>query len=348
MKTVTIGRHRIGPGHPCFLIAEAGSNHNGSLEQAMALIDLAADAGADAVKFQVFRAARMYPKRAGVSAYLKTQEPIYDIIRKMEMPFEWLPKLAARCDRRGILFSASAFDEASADRLDPFVQFHKVASFEMTHLPLVRHLAEKGKPMIVSTGTATLNEVAKTVEAVRQYGNPELVLMQCTAAYPAPPESLNIKALVTMREAFGLPVGLSDHSRDPFVGPLVAIGCGADLLEKHLTLDNDLPGPDHCFAVEPEEFRALVAKVRAAECAVGTGNKKPHPVEEELRVFARRSIFSLRPIETGEAFTADNIAVLRCGELKAGLQPEEYPQVLERKATRRIEAEVALQSQDVS
>ena len=170
------------------------------------------------------------------------EKPIYEIIRSMEMPYEWLPVLARHCEGRKILFSASVFDEASADRLDPFVQFHKVASFEMTHLPLVRHLAEKGKPMIVSTGTATLNEVAKTVEAVRQHGNPELMLMQCTAAYPAPPESLNIKALVTMREAFGLPVGLSDHSRDPFVGPLTAIGMGANLLEKHVTLDNDLPG----------------------------------------------------------------------------------------------------------
>jgi sialic acid synthase SpsE len=220
---VAIGARRIGPGEPCYVIAEAGSNHNGSLDQALRLIDVAADAGADAVKFQVFRASRMYPRTAGVSAYLKSATPIYDVIAAMEMPYEWLPTLAERCRARELEFLVSVFDEEGADRVDPYVNAFKIASYEMTHLPLVRHVAAKGKPVIVSTGAADSDEVAATVAAVHERGPGGLVLMQCTAAYPAALDALNIRAVVALRERFNLPVGLSDHSRDPLVVPVVAV-----------------------------------------------------------------------------------------------------------------------------
>ena len=343
---VRIGNRWIGDGDPCFIIAEAGSNHNSSLEQAIQLIDIAASAGADAVKFQVFRANRLYPKNAGLSDYLKMPKPIYDIVAGMEMPYEWLPKLAASCQEKGLLFLASVFDEESADRLDPHVAAFKIASYEMDHFPLVCHVAKKDKPVIISTGTANLTEVAKTVEQFHGTGNSGLILMQCTAAYPAPLESLNVRAVVTMKSTFGVPVGLSDHSRDPLIGPLSAVALGANLIEKHFTLSNELPGPDHRFAVEPAELRLMIHKVRETEKALGGGEKIMHPVEAELRGFARRSIFAVRDIAVGETFTRENVAVLRCGNLKPCLEPKHLPDLLGKRAQRRIPAESTIQRED--
>lgn len=343
---VQIGDRWIGDGEPCFLIAEAGSNHNGNLEQAKQLIDIAASAGADAVKFQVFRANRLYPKSAGLSDYLKMPKPIYDIIAEMEMPYEWLPELAAYCQARGILFLASVFDEESADQLDPHVVAFKIASYEMTHIPLVRYVASKGKPVIISTGTANLDEVAETFQEFRRTGNSDLALMHCTAAYPAPLESLNVRAVATMKSNFDVPVGLSDHSRDPMVGPLTAVAVGADLIEKHFTLSNQLSGPDHRFAVEPGELRVMIQKVREAEKALGCGEKVIQPVEAELRGFARRSIFAVRDIVVGETFTQGNIAILRCGNLKFGLEPKHFQDLLGKRARRNIPAESAIWIED--
>ncbi|MBI3126007.1 MAG: N-acetylneuraminate synthase family protein [Candidatus Tectomicrobia bacterium] len=343
---IEVGGRRIGAGEPCFVIAEAGSNHNGSLEKARELVETAASAGADAVKFQVFRAERLYPKSAGLSGYLKLSKPIYDIIAEMEMPLGWLPVLSDLCRERRIQFLASAFDEESADRLDPYTHAFKVASYEMTHIPLIRHLARKGKPLIISTGTACLDEVAETVEEVRAAGRAPLALMQCTGAYPAPLESLNVRAIPTMKSAFGVPVGLSDHSRDPLVGPLAAVAVGGSLLEKHFTLSNDLPGPDHRFAVEPGELRLMVRKVRETERALGSGEKVVDPAEEELRSFARRSVFSLRAIAAGELLSLGNIAVLRCGNLPAGVEPRRLGEILGKRASRAIPAEQALREGD--
>ena len=346
VRTVSVGSKKLGDGCPCFIIVEAGSNHNGSLEQAKLLIDVAASAGADAVKFQLFRASKLYPRGAGQSDYLKEARSIYDIIREMEMPYDWLPELAAHCKKKRIFFMASAFDEESVDRLDPFVLVHKVASYEMTHGPLLRAVAQKGKPVILSTGTADLAEVREAVRVFLDSGNQDLLLMQCTAAYPAPVESLNIRAIATMREAFGLPVGLSDHSRDPLVGPLAAVAAGAHLIEKHVTLSNALDGPDHRFALEPPELQLMIRKIRETEQALGSGEKKPHSVEAELRDFARRSIFTTKNVAAGEELTADNISVLRCGKLPSGLQPREYPHLLGRRAARPIPAESAIQQND--
>lgn len=348
VPTLRIGNRVVGGGAPCFIIAEAGSNHNGRFDQALRLIDVAASAGADAVKFQLFRANKLYPKTAGRSDYLKVDRAIYDIIADMELPYEWLPELVRHCRERGVIFLASVFDEESADRLDPCVSAHKIASYEMMHLPLVRHIAAKGKPVIMSTGTATLDEVREAVEAVRTNGNPPLALMQCTAAYPAPLESLNVKTITTMQRTFGVPVGLSDHSDDPLVGPLAAVALGAALLEKHYTFSHDLPGPDHRFALEPEALRCMVRKVREVERALGNGDKTPHAIEGELRAFARRSIFAVRPIPTGASLTADNVAVLRCGKQPAGLPPKELPRVLGRTVARAIEPGVAVQADDLA
>ena len=345
---IEIAGRRIGRQHPCFVIAEAGSNHNGSLSQAWELIEVAAAAGADAVKFQVFRAAKLYPRSAGLSGYLHSETPIYDIIAAMEMPYEWLPKLAGHAASRRIAFLATPFDEQSSDALDPYVEAFKISSYEMTHLPLVTYLAKKGKPLIISTGTATLDEVAITVDECRRSGNSDLALLQCTAAYPAPLDSLNIRTLATLAERFDVPVGLSDHSRDPIVAPIAAVACGASIIEKHFTLSNTLPGPDHKFALEPAELRLMVEKVRQTEQALGNGVKDVAPVEQELRAFARRSVFAIRSIAAGDVFTPENVAVLRCGNCPAGLAPAELPTLLGRRASREISLDTAVRADDIA
>lgn len=345
-KGVVIGGRPVGDGHPCFVIAEAGSNHNGSLDQARRLIDVAAEAAADAVKFQLFRARTLYARGAGQTAYLKLPRSIYEIIGELEMPYEWLPRLAEHARARDIVFLASVFDEETADELDPLVEAFKIASYEMTHLPLVGHLARKGKPLIISTGTASLDEVRETVQHVRDHGDPALAIMQCTAAYPAPLEALNLRAITTMKTAFGVPVGLSDHSRDPLVAPMAAVALGADLLEKHFTLSNQLPGPDHAYALEPRELKRMVAKVREVEDALGTGEKRVQPIEEELRRFARRAIYAARAIAPGEPFTRENVAVLRSGELEVGLPPKAYESLLGRRAAHEIAAEAPITAAD--
>jgi N-acetylneuraminate synthase len=346
MNRIKIGDRWIGEGEPCFIVAEAGSNHDGNLEQALAIIDAAKAAKADAVKFQNFRADKLYPRNAGTSDYLPVKKPIYDIIKSMEMPSEWIPILADHCKTRDLIFFSAPFDEESADKLEPYVQVYKIASYEITHAPLIRHVARKRKPMILSTGTADLAEVRQALEWCQAEGNAQVALLQCTASYPAPLNALNIRALETMRETFGVPTGLSDHSRDPLIGPLAAVALGANVIEKHLTLSNNLPGPDHAYALEPAEFATMVAAVRNVEQALGNGIKVMQSVEQELRQFARRSIYAVRSIKKGEVLTADNVSVLRHGNLRVGLDPKYWNQVLGRKVSRDIPEGSPLEADD--
>jgi N-acetylneuraminate synthase len=347
-QRLKLGPRWIGDGEPVFLIAEAGSNHNGSLEQALRLIDVAAEVGADAVKFQHFKASKLYPQGAGQSDYLGVPKSIYSIIEEMETPDDWVPRLASYAREKGLEFLSSPFDEASADLLAPHVNAFKVASYEMTHLPLLRHIARLGKPLLMSTGTATLDEVVRSVEVIHAAGNDQVVVLQCTASYPTPPEAVNVRALVALRAATGHLVGLSDHSRDPLTAPLLATALGACVIEKHYTLSNRLPGPDHQFAVEPHELRALVAGVRLAEQMLGHGRKETLPAEAELHAFARRSVFTTRPIRAGERLDAGNVAVLRTGKLGTGLPPEAYDRLLGRTAARDLEAERLVSWDDVA
>lgn len=344
---VRIGNRWIGEGRPCFIIAEAGSNHNVDLNQAKRLIDVACQARADAVKFQLFRASKVYPRNAGQCDYLKLPKSIYEMVSEMEMPYEWLPVLSDYCRGKKILFLASVFDEESADRIEPYVEAFKISSYEMTHIPLIRHVALKGKPIILSTGAASLEEVQEVVSQIREVGNPDLILLQCTAAYPVPFDSLNLRAILTLKSTFQVPVGLSDHSRDPLVAPIAAVALGSAVIEKHFTLDNDLPGPDHRFAVEPEELKWMVEKIRAAETALGSGKKLRQPVEEELYSFARRSILAVRSIKKGEKLTPSNAAVLRHGKHAPGLHPRFWESVIGKAATRDIAAEEPIGEDDL-
>ncbi len=331
----------------CYVIAEAGSNHDGRLEQAKALIVAAADAGADAVKFQMFQASKLYTKDAGRSAYLGREESINDIIAAMEMPAVWLPDLAAAAEDADLDFMVSAFDEASLALVDPLVPVHKCASYEMTHLPLVRAMARTAKPLIMSTGTADLPEVERSLRAAQDAGAPEVVLLQCTAAYPTPLADVNVRAITALRR-LGVDAGLSDHSRDPVIAPCAAVALGARVVEKHFTLSNRLAGPDHAFALEPHELKRMVERVRATEQALGHGRKEVLGVEQELRGFARRSIFTTRAIAAGEELSWDNLAVLRCGTQEPGLDPSEWEAVLGSAARHELPAGRGLRRDDVA
>jgi len=343
---IKIGGRRVGPGSPVYFIAEAGSNHDGKLDQAKQLVDVAVDAGADAVKFQAFKAANLYPKRAGQSEYLKDPRSIYDIIKSLEMPLEWIAPLAAYCERRGIHFLCTPFDDQSADTLAPYVPAFKAASYDMTNYPLLQHIARKGKPLIVSTGTATMDEVEEMIAAVRTVGDPGLVVLQCTAKYPAPLAALNVRTVATMAR-LGVLTGFSDHSREPLPGPLAAVALGAVIIEKHFTLSNGLPGPDHVYALEPHELKDLIAKVRQVEAALGSGEKVVHAEEEELRTFARRTIFTSRAVAEGERLRRSDLTVLRCGVLQYGLHPKEYLRLFGRPLRRAIPEETAVRLDDL-
>lgn len=351
MRKFKIGDRTVGDGEPCFIIAEAGSNHDKKFDQALQLIDIAANAGADAVKFQTFRAGTLYPKTPRSPTYLKAMgvhKSIYKIIEAMEMPFDWIPRLADYCAKKQILFLSTAFDEECVDRLDPYVAAHKIASYEMTHTLLVQYAAKKGKPLMVSTGGATLAEVGKMVKAVLATRNRNLCVMQCTAKYPAPPESLNLRVLTTFREIWGLPVGLSDHSRNPMTAPVAAVTLGAHVIEKHFTISNKLPGPDHSYALEPPELKEMVRHIRWAEKALGNGHKVPHDTESELRDY-RRGIFTLCNVAAGAVITEKITAVLRrCGLKETGLKPEDYPRILGKKARRDLPAHTLLGVNDVT
>ncbi len=332
-------------GDNVFVIAEAGSNWRmGSperdLKMARALIDAAAAAGADAVKFQTYRAETLYAYGAGQSDYLAASgliEPIETILADLEMPYAMLPELAAHCRSRGVAFMSTPFSEADFDAVDSYVAIHKIASYEINHPRLIERAARSGKPLLLSTGASDPADVAWAIEMFRSARGTELLLMQCTARYPAPPDSLNLRALAQMSEQFGLPVGLSDHSLDPVIAPVAAVALGALVVEKHFTLDKRLPGPDHPFAVAPEELRRLVDAVRLAEASLGDGRKRVLDAEQELHRFARRALHATRDIPRGEALHEGvNVGILRSGNRQPGLHPRHLPALEGRTARRDI------------
>jgi sialic acid synthase SpsE len=246
-----------------------------------------------------------------------------------------------------LAFISSPFHEEAVDVLDPYVDAFKIASYELTHTPLLRAATRPGKPIIASTGCSTLQEIDEAVSDLQALGCDRLALLQCTAAYPAPLHALDVRSLVTLHERYQVPTGLSDHSADPIVAPMTAAALGASLLEKHFTLSRRLPGPDHAFAVEPHELARMVSSVRAVEQSRGSGAKAVHPIEEELRTFARRSLFTIRPIAAHEVFTRGNIDVLRQGKLGRGLPPRDLDRVLGRRARRDLNTDAPLTEDDI-
>lgn len=338
-----------------FVVAEAGSNWRAGnppadIDRARQLIDVAATAGADAVKFQTYRAETVYVANAGESDYLSTagiRKSIRDIFADLEMPYDMLPKLAEEAQARGLQLMSTGFSPEDFAAIDPHVAVHKIASYEIGHLRLIDLAAKSGKPTLLSTGAAEIDDIAWAVERFHAKRGRDLCLMQCTAKYPAPFDALNLAVIESLRRRFGVAVGLSDHSRDPVTAPVAAVALGARAVEKHYTLDNTLPGPDHAFALEPPELKLMVAKIREAEAARGMGVKNVAAAERELAAFARRGIQALCPIAKGEVLREGrNIDILRPGKQRLGIHPRYVEQIEGRSATRDIAAGDGLQLGD--
>ena len=338
-----------------FVIAEAGSNWRmGSPDRdrkmAFALIDAAADAGCDAVKFQTYRAATTYVPNAGSSDYLAEaglEDSIIDLFRDLEMPYELIPELATHCVDRGLEFMSTAFSLSDLAAIDPYVRIHKVASFESSDVPLLGGIARTGKPVVLSTGACTLEDIELAVDVLRSAGAGPICLLQCTSSYPAPPASLNLAVIPELASRFGVAVGLSDHSTDPVTAPVGAVALGATVIEKHFTLHRALPGPDHAFALTPSELAQLVRSVRLAAEMRGRPGKVVGAVEEELRDFARRTVQAIAPIARGDIFDEGvNVAAIRPGKQRSGVHPVELKVLVGRRATRDIEVGDGVQAED--
>lgn len=329
---ICIDGRRIGPEEPVYVIAELSANHGQDFDQAVRLVEAAKEAGADAVKIQTYTAETLtldcdneYFRIKGTIWQGKT---LHDLYREAYTPWEWQPKLQTVAKRLGLTLFSTPFDETSVDFLETMaVPAYKVASFELIDLPLLRKIAQTRKPVIASTGMASLAEIDEAVQTLREHGTTEIALLKCTSAYPAPPESMNLATIAHLAEAFAVPAGLSDHTLG-ISAAVTAVALGATIIEKHLTLSRDVAGPDSAFSLEPQEFTAMVVAVREAQKAVGRVSYEVTEKEQASRVF-RRSLFVVQDMAAGEAFTADNVRSIRPGQ---GLHPRYLETVIGRRA----------------
>lgn len=338
MKKVELpGERSIGTGFPCFVVAEIGANHNRSLSLAKELIDAAAESGADAAKFQIYSADTLYSRRTPVhSGY---EKDLHTLISEIETPREWLQELSDYCVSKGLVFFATPFDGPAVDELDAFSPLYKIASFEIVDLPLIEHVASKGKPVVISTGLARMDEIRDAVEACRAVGNGQVILLQCASLYPATPDIMNLRAMRTMSEAFGVPAGLSDHTLGTHVS-VAAVALGACMIEKHFTLSRGMRGPDHPFAMEPDEMALLVRQIRDVEKALGNGEKEgPQLAEMENYSIARRSIHVVRSIPKGTEITEGMLCTKRPG---LGIAPKFMKTLVGRRVAQDVDADMWL------
>jgi len=335
---IEIAGRRIGAGHPAYVIAELSANHNRNFDDAVELVRAAKEAGADAVKLQTYTADTItidsdkeYFRVGGGTLW--DGRTLHDLYDEAHTPWEWQPNLKDLADEIGIHLFSSPFDATAVDFLEGLnVPAHKVASFELVDLPLIEKIARTGKPLIMSTGMATFGEIEEAVGAARAAGATQIALLKCTSAYPALPESMNLKSIPHLAEAFGVPAGLSDHTLGVAV-PVAAVALGACIVEKHFTLSRDVPGPDSAFSLEPEEFKMMVDAIRVAEKALGGVHYGGDLEEEKSRAF-RRSLFAVRDVKAGEVFTPENVRSIRPGY---GLPPKHLDEVIGLRASRDIE-----------
>jgi N-acetylneuraminate synthase len=308
-----------------FIIAEAGVNHNGDINLAYKLADVAKEAGVDAIKFQTFRTEKIISKYADMASYqkknLSTNKSQYEMVKKIELSYKEFKKIKYYCDEIKIMFLSTPDEEYSLDFLvdELYIPFVKIGSGEVTNLPYLRKIAAKNKPLIMSTGMANLGEVEEAINTIK-YVNPntEISLLHCTTNYPTPYEEVNLKAIQTLAAAFKLPVGYSDHTLGIEV-PVAAVAMGAKIIEKHFTLDKKLPGPDHKASLEPDELKEMVKAIRNIEVALGDGIKKPNKSEIEIMKVARRSLVAIKNIRAGEIIKESDITIKRPG---TGIPPK--------------------------
>lgn len=337
----------IGDGHPAYIIAEMSANHAGSLERALELIHVAKDAGADCVKIQTYTADTMtidcHNEYFQIEKGTWEGENLYGLYQKAYTPWEWQEQLRDEAAKVGIDFLSTPFDPRSVDFLEDLgVHFYKIASFELVDIPLLEYVAAKNKPIIMSTGMGTLEEIQEAVDAICSTGNRQLALMKCSSAYPAKPEEMNLRTMQDLKERFGVPVGLSDHSMGAF-SAATAVAMGANLIEKHFCISRAVKNPDSSFSMEPQEFREMVEQVREVEKAMGSVQYGVSRQEESNACF-RRSLFVVEDIAAGEVLTPEKIRSIRPAY---GLKPKHYQEVLGRTAKRALRRGTPLSFDDI-
>jgi pseudaminic acid synthase len=328
-RHIEIGRRRVGAGEPVYCIAEVSANHNQNFETAVRIVQAAKDAGADAVKLQTYTPDTITIQsnrecfQVGGGTFWDGRS-LYDLYKEAYTPWEWQPKLKKIADDLGMQCFSSAFDASAVDFLESMnVPAHKVASFELVDLPLIQKMASTAKPLIMSTGMATIEEIEEAVTTARRAGATQIALLKCTSAYPAPADEMNLRTIPELGRRFDVPVGLSDHTMGIAV-PVAAVSLGACIIEKHLTLSRTAGGPDSAFSLEPEEFKAMVGGVRTAEKALGSVHFGVSDREGRSRVF-RRSLFVVRDLKKGEKFSSENVRSIRPGD---GLHTRHLAEVL--------------------
>ena len=337
VRNIRIGDHLVGDGQPVYIVAEIGSNFDRSLEQAKNLVDLAKDAGADAVKFQSFLADKIVSEHGfrnlQISFQSKWKKSVCEVYEDAELPREWHQEIADYCRKKGITFFSAPYDKEAVDLLDEIgVPAFKVGSGDINFLSLIEYMAKKGKPMIVGTGASTLGEIEETINIMRAAGNEDIILLQCVTNYPSPIEQANIRAMITLREAFQVNVGYSDHTLGYLI-PLGAVALGACMIEKHFTLDKMREGPDHRFSMNVSEFAEMVKNIRLMEKALGSYIKRPVPAEDETIIIQRRCIYAKKDIPRGTIITRDMLTLLRPDK---GLKPKYIDIVVGRRAQKDI------------
>ncbi len=358
--TITIGKRTVGPGYPAYIIAEVGSNFDGSLKRAKQLAKLAKESGADAYKIQNFSAPKIVSD-AGFNSFdkisyqAKWKESVFDMFQKSEFPHEWVKELADYCKEIGIDFFSSPYDREAVDMLEKVkVPAHKLGSGEIDNLDFLTYVAKTKKPMIIAVGASTMSEIEAAIKTVRKAGNKKIIILQCVTNYPSPVADANLRAMQTIQQKYHVLVGYSDHTigkdgggDDPLGGltvPIGSIAMGGCMIEKHFTDDHTLPGPDHHLAMEPDAFKKMVDSVRAMERALGDGNKKLMPSEKQTVIVQRRGIYTMRDITKGEKVTKDMVDFLRPA---VALRPPQIKVVLGKRATKNIPAGTALRANDV-
>jgi len=321
-----------------YIIAEAGVNHNGSLELAKKLVDSAKDAGSDCIKFQTFVAKNIASKNAGKAEYQKQQtdsdESQLDMLKKLELTFDEFVELSEYCKFKEIEFLSTGFDFESIDFLNSLdMKTWKIPSGDINNLPYLMKIAKLNKPVILSTGMSTIQDIRAALKVMKENGSGEITVLHCTTEYPTPFEDVNLTAMKTINTEFGVPVGYSDHTRGIEI-PIAAVALGATVIEKHFTLDRNMEGPDHKASLEPNELKAMISAIRNLELAIGTGEKKPAISEKKNMVIARKSIIANRYIKKGEIFTEENLTVKRPGN---GISPMKWYEVIGKPAIRDFE-----------
>jgi len=328
MPPFSVGDHRVGPDSETFVVAEAGLNHDGDYDRAERLVDAAAEAGADAVKFQTFTGAGLYGEGSDLA----------DTFADVEMPHDWIPRLATYAADRGVTFLSSPFDRDAVDALDPHVPAFKIASATLSDLEFLQYVARREKPILLSTGMHELDEIEAALTTLDE-ADADVALLHCVSAYPTPLSEINVRMVESLRDRFDVPVGLSDHTEDPTTAPAAAVALGASVVEKHLTDDSSREGGDHAMALEPDEFAAMVDAIEKTEVALGDREKAVVDVEQDAYAASRRSVYATRRIDAGERITEGNTAILRPGERERGLDPAARADLVGREATATIDVD---------